>query len=83
MLDYPYFKENYKIFAIDVSKQQALNVGRNAIQQINFTEYVDWAGNTTMFFFIIEQARKTGLDFFQGTTKSIANVLKMQFHWKI
>ena len=25
LLDYPYFKDNYKIIAIDLSKQQALD----------------------------------------------------------
>ena len=37
LLDYPYFKENYKMIAIDLSKQQALDVDPRAIQQINFT----------------------------------------------
>ena len=36
-LDYPYFKENYKLIAIDLSKQQKLDAGAKAIQQINFT----------------------------------------------
>ena len=37
LLDYPYFKENYKMIAIDLSKQLALNADPRAIQQINFT----------------------------------------------
>ena len=37
LLDCPYFKENYKMIAIDLSKQQALDVDPRAIQQINFT----------------------------------------------
>ena len=61
MLDYPYFKENYKIIAIDLSKQQALDVDPRAIQQINFTANLDRAGNTTIFF-IIEEAKETVLD---------------------
>ena len=68
MLDYPYFKENYKMIAIDLSKQQALDADPRAIQQINFTANVDRAGNTTMFF-IIEEAKETVLDFSQGTVK--------------
>ena len=35
---------------------------------INFTANVDGAGNTTMFF-ITEEAKKTYLDFSQGTVK--------------
>ena len=36
--DHPYFKEHYKLIAIDLSKQQALDVNLKAIQQINFLE---------------------------------------------
>ena len=68
LLDYSYFKENYKLIAIDLSKQQALDADPRAIQQINFTANLDRAGNTTMFF-IIEQAKETVLDFSQGTVK--------------
>ena len=51
-LDYPYFKEHYKMIAIDLSKQEALNAGTKAIQQINFTGNLDWPGVTTMFFIL-------------------------------
>ena len=37
LLDYPYFKENYKMIAINLIKQQVLDVDRRAVQQINFT----------------------------------------------
>ena len=33
LLDYPYFKENYKLIAIDLSKQQALDADPKEIQQ--------------------------------------------------
>ena len=36
-LDYPYFKDSYKMIAVDLSKQQALNADPRAIQQINLT----------------------------------------------
>ena len=49
-LDYSYFKDHYKMIAIDLSKQQALDADPRAIQQINFTANLDRAGNTTMFF---------------------------------
>ena len=35
LLDYPYLKENYKLIAIDSSKQQARDANRKAIQHIN------------------------------------------------
>ena len=36
LLDYPYFKENYKMIAMDLSKQQALDADPKVIQQTNF-----------------------------------------------
>ena len=68
MLDYSYFKENYKTIAVDLSKQQAFAVDPRPIQQINFTADLDRAGNTTMSF-IIEEAKETVLDFSKGTVK--------------
>ena len=68
LLDYSYFNENYKIIAIDLSKQQALNAYPRAIQQINLTANLDRAGNTTMFF-IIEEVKETVFEFSQGTVK--------------
>ena len=65
---YSYFKENYKLIAIYLSKQQALDVDPRAIQKINFTANLDRDGNTTMFF-ITEEAKETVLDFSQGTVK--------------
>ena len=68
LLDYTYFKENYKLIAIDLSKQQALDADPRAIQQINFTDNLEREGNTTMFF-IIEKAKETNFEFSQGTIK--------------
>ena len=60
LLDYPYFKDHYKMIAIDLSKQQALDADPRAIQQINATANLDRTGNTTMFF-IIEEAKEKDL----------------------
>ena len=68
LLDYSYFKENYKMIAIDLSKQQVLDADPRTIQQINFTANLERTENTTMFF-IIEQVKETDLDFSQGTVK--------------
>ena len=67
-LDYPYFKENYKLIALDLSKQQELDADPRAIQQINFTANLERAEGATMFF-IIEQAKETVFEFSQGTVK--------------
>ena len=68
LLDYTYFKKYYKMIAIDLSKQQALDADPRAIQQINFTANLDRAGNTR-FYFILEEAKETVLDFSKGTVK--------------
>ena len=57
MLVYPYFKENFKMIATDLSKEQSLDADPRAIQQINFTVNVDRAGNTTMFFILKKQKK--------------------------
>ena len=68
LLDYSYFKKYYKMIAVDFSKQQALDAGPNAIQQINFTENLDRNDNAR-FYFILEEAKETVFEFSQGTAK--------------
>ena len=66
--DYHYFKNYYKMIAIDLSKQKEFDADPKAIQPINFTGFLDQPGNTTMFF-IIEEAKETILYFSQRTVK--------------
>ena len=68
LLDYTYFKNYYKMIAVDLSKQQALDTDPKAIQQINFTASLDWADNTR-FYFTLEEAKETVFEFSQGTVK--------------
>ena len=56
------------MIAIDLSKQQTLNVDSKPIQQINFSVNLNGERNTTMLF-IIKEAKETILDFSQGTVK--------------
>ena len=58
LLDYPYFRDNYKMIAVDLSRQQELDADPIAIQQINFIAN-----------FILEQSKETKLNFAQGTVK--------------
>ena len=67
LLDYPYFTDTYKMIAVDLSKQQALDSDPRAIQQINFTANLDRDGNTRVYFILKET--KENLDFSQGTVK--------------
>ena len=68
LLDYPYFKDNYKMIAIDLSKPQALDADPRANEQIHFTANLDRAGDSRIYF-ILEEAKETILDFSQATVK--------------
>ena len=68
LLNYAYFRDTYKMVAIDSSKQQSLDDDPKAIQQIDFTGNLDRAGNTRIIF-ILEEVKETVLDFSQGTVK--------------
>ena len=68
LLDYNYFKKHYKMIAIDLSKQQALDANPKATQQINFIGNRS-CNNNRLIFFTIEDAKETILDFSQGTVK--------------
>ena len=57
------------MIAIDpTSKQQTLDADSWATQQINFTANLDRANNTRIFF-ILEEAKETGLIFAEETVK--------------
>ena len=60
--------DTYKMIAVDLSKQQALDSDPRAIQPINFTANLDRGGYTRVYF-ILEEAKETILDFSQGTVK--------------
>ena len=52
LLDHIYFKNNYEMFAVDLSRQQALDPDPKAIKQINFTVNLDTPGCTRIYFII-------------------------------
>ena len=62
LLDYDYFKKQYKLIAIDLSKQQVLQENEDLIQQINFIGKLEEAANV---FIIIEKKENTLLKFSQ------------------
>ena len=66
LLDYPYFKDSYKMIAADLRQQQALDADTRENQQISFRTNLDRGGNTRICF-IFEEAKETRLDFSQGT----------------
>ena len=68
LLDYPYFKDSYKIIVLDLSKQNELYANLAATQQINFTANLDRTNNRRIYF-ILEEAKETKLDFSQRPVK--------------
>ena len=64
LLDYEYFKEHYKLIAIDLSKQIELE-NKDIKQQISFTGNLDHDDGAVMFF-IIEKSEETIIEFLQN-----------------
>ena len=64
LLDFDYFKEHYKMIAIDLSKQIELE-NKDTKQQINFIGSLDRDEGATMFF-IIEKQEETVIEFLQN-----------------
>ena len=61
-LDFAYYKENYKLIAIDLSKQTKIK----DLQQINFIGKIEEQNNGVTMFFIIERSEKTTFEFSQN-----------------
>ena len=64
LLDYEYFKEHYKLIAIDLSKQIELE-NKDIKQQINFIGNLNREDGAAMFF-IIEKSEETIIGFLQN-----------------
>ena len=64
MLDFDYFKKNYRIIAADLSKQKALDADSRAIQQIIFTGKIKTAVANTrvIILFVLEKSKETILE---------------------
>ena len=72
LLDYAYFKDNYRLIAVDLSKQKALDADPRAIQQIVFQGIVGREDNTKIrLYTILEKSKETILEF----AKEIVKVL--------
>ena len=66
LLYFGYFQENYKLIAIDLSKQAKLKDP----QQINFIGKLSRKSGETMFF-IIEKSKETTINFSQNSVSVI------------
>ena len=66
LLDYNYFKKNYKLVAGDLSKEKELDADPRAIQQIEFKYMLET--NSTIYW-VLEKSKETILEFYKGTVK--------------
>ena len=71
LLDFACFEKNYRLIAVDLSKQKALDDDSRAIQQIIFTSKikVTVADTRVIIYYILEQSKETILEFSKGATK--------------
>ena len=67
LLDFVYYKENYRLIAIDLSKQSKIKDP----QQINFIGKIKGQDNGVTMFFIIERSDETTFNFSQNSTTII------------
>ena len=70
LLDYAYFRDNYKLIPVDLSKQKALDADPRAIHQIAFQGVLGGNDNTKIrLYTILEQSKETVLEFYKETAK--------------
>ena len=67
LLDFAYYKENYRLIAIDLSKQTKIKDP----QQINFIGKIEEQDNGVTMFFIIEKSEETTFNFSQNSVTII------------
>ena len=63
LLGFAYFEENYRLIAIDLSKQNKLKDP----QQIGFIGKLEGQNNGAIIFFIIEKSEETTFEFSQNS----------------
>ena len=70
MLDYAYLQDNYRLIAVDLSKQRGLDADPRAIQLIVFQEVVGGDdGAKIRLYIVLEKSKETVLEFYKGTAK--------------
>ena len=63
LLDFAYYKENYKLIVIDLSKQTKTKDP----QEVNFIGKIEKQNNGSTMFFIIEKSEETTFEFLQNS----------------
>ena len=63
LLDFAYYRENYRLLAIGLSKQTKIK----DLQQFNFIGKIEGQNNGVTMFFIIEKSEETTFEFSQNS----------------
>ena len=66
LLDYQYFKDHYRLIAVDLSKKKKLDTDSRATQQI---EFYGMLRTNSQVCTVLKKSRETMLEFHKGTTK--------------
>ena len=66
LFDFNYFDKNYKLVAVDLSKQKELDADPRAIQQIEIKYML---GTNSTIYSVLEKSKETILEFEKGTVK--------------
>ena len=66
LLDYAYFKDNYKLIAVGLNKRNALDADPRATQQLVFQGF---AGQKLIQYIFLEKSKETVIEFFKGIAK--------------
>ena len=71
MLHFAYFEKKYRLIAVDLSKQKALDTDSRTIQQTIFSGKIKSTGAPTrvIIYYILEKSKETILKFSEGTAK--------------
>ena len=70
LLDYAYFKNNYRLIAVVLSEQKSLDADPRPIQQIVFEGVAGGDDDTKIrLYAILEKSKETVLEVYSGTAK--------------
>ena len=77
LIVYACSKDNYRLIAVDLSKQKALDPDIRANQQVLFQGVLGGADNTKIrLFTILEISKVTVLELFQWSSESFVRIYK-------
>ena len=66
LLDFNYFDKDYKLVAVDLSKQKELDADPREIQRIELKYML---GTNSTIYWVLEKSKETILEFYKGTVK--------------